>query len=469
MELADFLLAKHDFRPYRRAPPDRCGSPAKCDKVAPQSEENPVKATPTPRGGYALLAALTLLNVLNFADRYLLVSFGPSIIADLQLSNFEFTLLTGLVFSVFYVLFGLFAGSLADRHNRPRLIAAGLALWSALTAATGLALNFAHAAFARVFIGVGEAVLTPSSLSMLADKLPPERRGLAAGVYYLGIPIGIGCSFIFAGLLGPALGWRGTFIALGAIGLVAAVLVLLLLRDPPRGGAGMEFGEGAPIGSFRDSARGMAQALRQSPVLVLTLVGSAAAIFVQGAAVLDLVWWVQERGYTESRAQQITGALFLSGGIVGAIVGGWGADAAYRVHRGGRLMFLAGVYLAVAPIAIYYRFATPDTFAFYACCFIGSAAFMVPYGATFSTVQEVVPVNLRGASVALLVLFNTLLGQALGAALAGHLADRFIAAGFEQPLTWAILLTGLPGLITIPAFWWAGRLHARSAPGQPAA
>ena len=82
------------------------------------------------RSGYALLAALTLLNVLNFADRYLMAAFAPSIMADLGLNNFEFTLLTGLVFSVFYVFFGLFAGSLADRHHRPRLIAGGLALWS---------------------------------------------------------------------------------------------------------------------------------------------------------------------------------------------------------------------------------------------------------------------------------------------------------------------------------------------------
>lgn len=435
-----------------------------CGKVtAEEILEDALNATPM-RGGYALLAALTLLNVLNFADRYLLVSFGPSIIADLQLSNFEFTLLTGLVFSVFYVFFGLFAGSLADRYNRPRLIAAGLALWSALTAATGLARNFGHAAFARVFIGVGEAVLTPSALSMLSDRLPPDRRGLAAAVYYLGIPVGIGSSFIFAGVMGPVLGWRGTFVALGLIGLVAAALVLLLLRDPPRGLSDPMSGEAPRVASFRDSAVGMAQALRGSPVLVLTLVGSAAAIFVQGAAVLDLVWWVQERGYTENRAQQITGTIFLSGGILGALIGGFGADAAYRVSRGGRLMFLAAVYLLVAPIALVYRFATPDTPLFYTACFIGSAAFMVPYGATFSTVQEVVPVNLRGAAVALLVLFNTLIGQALGSALAGHLADRFTASGMDQPLTWALVITGLPGLITIPAFYWAGRLHARSPP-----
>lgn len=412
------------------------------------------------RSGYALLAALTLLNVLNFADRFLLISFANSIIADLQLTKFQFTLLTGLVFSVFYVLFGLLAGSLADRFNRPRLIAAGLALWSALTAATGLAVSFAQAALARVFIGVGEAVLTPAAMSMLSDRLPPRRHGLAAGVYYLGIPIGIGSSFIFAGVMGPVLGWRGTFITLGLVGLAATALVLLL-RDPPRGGGALG-PEGQRIGSFRDSARGLARVLRTNPVLGLTLCGAAAAIFVQGVAVLDIVWWVQERGYTESHAQQLTGALFLVGGICGALFGGLGADAAWRRDRGGRLKFLAVCYLLVVPVGLGYRFAAPDTFLFYACAFIGSASFMIPYGATFSTVQEVVPVNLRGAAVALLVLFNTLIGHAAGAALAGHLADSFAAGGMDQPLTWAAVIASIPGLLTIPLFWWAGRLHSRT-------
>lgn len=412
-----------------------------------------------PSRGYWLLLILTLLNVLNFADRFLLISFANSIIADLALTKFQFTLLTGLVFSVFYTLFGLFAGSLADRMHRPRLIASGLALWSALTAATGLATNFLQAALARVFIGVGEAVLTPSALSMLSDRLPPHRRALAAAVYYLGIPIGIGSSFIFAGFLGPWLGWRGTFMVLGGIGIAGALLVLLL-KDPPRGAFDPIAPEAQRIGSFRESARGMWLALRTTPVLVLTLFGAAAAIFVQGAAVLDIVWWVQERGYTEARAQQITGLLFLSGGIVGAFIGGFGADAAYKRSKGGRLMFLAVAYLLIIPVGLAYRLMTPDTVLFYTLAFIGSASFMVIYGAAFATVQEVVPVNLRGASVALLILFNTLIGQAGGAAAVGYLADLFAARGMVEPITWAIIVASLPGLATVPLFYIAARMQA---------
>jgi len=413
------------------------------------------------RTGYGLLAFLTLLNVLNFADRYLMAAFGSSIMRDLELNNFQFTLLTGLVFSFFYVVFGLFAGSLADRHSRPRLIALGIVLWSVLTAATGLARNFLQAALARVFIGVGEAVLTPAALSMLSDRMPAHRRGLAAAVYYLGIPIGIGSAYLFAGLMGPTLGWRGTFMVLGSVGVLGA-LAALMLRDPPRGGAEALSAEVLPIGSFRDSALGMAQALRKSPVLLLTLIGGAATIFVQGGAILDVVWWQREHGYTEELAQQITGGLFLVGGILGAVLGGVGSDLAYKRSKGGRMMFLAVVYLLMAPVSIVYRLVPMEPALFYTCAFVLSASMMIPYGAMFSTVQEVVPVNLRGAAVALLILFNTLIGQAGGSAAAGYLIDVLIAQGIDRPMTWGLLLAGLPGLIAIPSFWFAGRILARS-------
>ncbi|HUQ12032.1 MAG TPA: MFS transporter [Steroidobacteraceae bacterium] len=413
------------------------------------------------RTGWALLAGLTLLNVLNFADRFLLVSFANSIITDLSLTKFQFTLLTGLVFSVFYVVFGLFAGSLADRLNRPRLIAAGLFLWSALTAATGLAKNFLHAGLARVFVGVGEAVLTPAALSMLSDRLPRSRHGIAAAIYYLGIPIGVGSSFIFASLMGPVFGWRGTFMILGGVGVLGALLVLLL-KDPPRGGKEGISAETQPIGSFRESLAGLVQAMRASPVLLLTLCGSASAIFVQGASVLEIVWWVQERGFTEVEAQRINGSLFLFGGITGAVLGGLGADAMYKRNRGGRLKFLALAFIVVAPVGLALRFLDPASPLFYVAAFIGAASFMLPYGTTYATVQECVPVNLRGAAIALLNLFSTLIGHAFGAALAGFLADRFAASGMDQPITAAILFTGIPGLLAIPLFWYASQLHAKT-------
>ena len=300
---------------------------------------------------------------------------------------------------------------------------------------------------------------------MLSDTLPQHRRSLGAAIYYLGVPLGVGGSFLFAAAAGPALGWRGAFVLIGLFGMLGALL-LVWMRDPPRGtlDAGELSPEAQRIGSFAESARGMAQALRAGPALALILAGSAAAIFAQGAAVLDVVWWVRERGHDEAQAQRIIGSLFLVGGIVGSLAGGFGAEWFRKRFAGGRLLFLAAAYAVLVPLALVYRFVEPGTPLFYALAFIFNASFMISYGATFPAVQEVVPVRLRGASVAVLILCNNLLGQALGAACAGYLADVLTARGVAEPLTWAIFLTLLPALLTVPAFGWASRL-SRSAPG----
>src|SRR5690606_29397523 len=117
---------------------------------------------------------------------------------------------------------------------RPRIIAAGLALWSSLTALTGITHNFIQITFARMFIGVGESALSPTAISMLSDLFPSHKRGMATGIYYFGVPIGAGSSYLIAGQLGPIIGWRNCFFLLGGIGL-AFVLVLLFLKDPKRG------------------------------------------------------------------------------------------------------------------------------------------------------------------------------------------------------------------------------------------
>ena len=121
---------------------------------------------------YILLGMLTLLNLLNIVDRQLLSSFANYIVPDLNLSNSQFGLLTGLMFMVFYSFMALIMGALADIYNRPRLISAAVFLWSICTAASGAAKGFVSLAIPRMLIGVGESTLSPAAISMLADKFP---------------------------------------------------------------------------------------------------------------------------------------------------------------------------------------------------------------------------------------------------------------------------------------------------------
>ena len=121
---------------------------------------------------YIFLAFLILLNVMNFVDRQLLASFANFIIPDLGLTNTQFGILTGFGFLFFYSIMGLFMGFLADKFDRPKLIAFGVALWSLLTSFSGLAKNFVGLLIPRMFIGVGESILTPTSLSILGARFP---------------------------------------------------------------------------------------------------------------------------------------------------------------------------------------------------------------------------------------------------------------------------------------------------------
>lgn len=422
--------------------------------------------TKTTTRATGLLLALTLLNVLNWADRYLVIAFSTAIIPELGLTNLQFGLLTGVVFTAVYTIIGLFMGSLADRVHRPKLIAVGLALWSAMTAATGLAKNFAQIAAARMLIGVGEACLSPAALSMLAERFAPARRAFAGGFYYLALPVGIGGSFMFAAAVGPTLGWRGGFMLLGGIGVAAALLVWLLMRDPSRE-AGTAVAR--PKGSFTESFAAMLHELRRNPVFALTMLGLTAMVFAQGAGVLDLVWWVKERGYSVAQAQNEIGLIFLVGGVLGAVLGGMGCDWAHQRFAAGRLKFLAWAFLLTVPLALAYRVAPPHSAQFYVLAFVASMFAMLLYGPAVTLAQEQVPPQHRASAVALFFLAGALIGAGGGNATVGALADHFATAGYAEPITWAIIATQSVGLLSIPILFLAARYQQRGAPQTPAA
>jgi MFS transporter, Spinster family, sphingosine-1-phosphate transporter len=420
-----------------------------------------------------LLVTLTLLNVLNFADRYLIISFSTSIIPELGLTHLQFGLLTGFVFTAVYTVVGLFAGALSDRMNRSYVIGVGLVAWSAMTAATGLARSFGQMAAARMFIGVGEACLTPAAVSMLSDSFPAHRRALVSGIYYLGLPVGVGGSFLFAGLAGPVLGWRMSFVLLGAVGVVAGILVMLLMVDPrhdlrrahaaPQPAAAPSTGIAATRWTtwFRESFQAMLHELRTNPAFALSLAGGTAFTFVMGGGILDLMWWVKERGYEIAHAQQLTGMIFLVGGILGAVLGGAGADWAYRRFAAGRLKFLAWVTVAALPLALAYRIVPAHTPLFYALAMVGAMLSLMMFGPVFSTVQEQVPAQHRSAAVALFMLCAAFLGAGGGNASVGLLADVFAGLGYAEPLTKAGLVMAAALAVPIPLFFLAARCQER--------
>lgn len=411
---------------------------------------------------YGFLAFLTVLNVMNFVDRQLLQSFANFIVPELGLTNTQFGLLTGFAFILFYAFMGLFMGAAADMFHRPRLVAAGLALWSVLTAVSGAARGFVSLAIPRMFIGVGESVLTPTSMSMLSDRFPASKLGFAAGAYYMGVPIGVGVSLMIAGYLGPAIGWRNCFYALGAIGLVLAV-VMLFVKETPRKhqtpAQDVHAEDPAPVERPKLKAifATAFRALKHCPALALTMAGGVALHFILGAAAFDQLWYVQERGFDRAYIAQMTGWIAVIAGVLGNLFGGAGSDWYYRKTGNGRAMFLFWIMLLLAPANIAYRLVPPDSIWFWVGVFVGFFQLGCFYGPTFSSVQELVPPQIRATVVAFYILMLNLVGLGFGITAGGYCIDVMLEAGVAEPYTWTLVVFTLISLLAIPLFFVAGR------------
>ena len=375
------------------------------------------------RSAWGLLFFLTALNILNFVDRMIIASVAPLLMADLHLSRAQIGLLTGFGFVFFYTLVGLFLGMAADRFKRLPLIGAGLVLWSAMTAVSGWARSFIQLAIPRIFVGVGEATLTPASISMLSDAFPPRRLGTAIGVYYAGIPLGLATALISSSYIAPRFGWRFSFFALGALGLIATAF-LALLREPARRRAAAS-GPVAPAArpSMKELLRDLSGALVGRPALSLALLGGALLCYGSGAALLGVTWLVEERGFKYSDAAFRAGVVAVIAGFAGNIAGGAFADAMARRFRSGRLWSLVIMTAFFTIPAWLFYTVTPGTPLFYACWLLTSAGTTAWFGPLFSAYQELSPLQTRSTIVAFALLVLNLLGVGPGPLFTGMIGD----------------------------------------------
>ena len=302
---------------------------------------------------YRLLFFLTLLNLLNFVDRQLIASFSNFIVPDLGLTNAQYGFLTTIPFIVFYSVAGLFMGILADMVNRPRLIAFGVILWSVFTALTGAAKGFVSMALPRIFIAVGESILTPTSMSLLSDSFPSKRMGFAAGFYYMGVPIGVGVSLLIAGYLGESLGWRNCFYLLGGIGLALGLSALLFKDRPRKNIKEDETPQTLSKDTTLEIVKTLYKALSTSSALRFTILAGVFYHIVLGASGFEQLWLVQERGFERSNIAQIVGWIGVFAGMAGNLIGGILSDWWQENTDQGRPMFLFWLALLTLPIGIY--------------------------------------------------------------------------------------------------------------------
>ena len=394
------------------------------------------------------------MNVINFVDRQFISSFAPFLKSDLDLSDTEIGLLTGIVFIFFYTVAGLFVGTLADRYNRTKIIGIGVILWSAFTAISGFAKNFFTLAAPRLFIGVGESTITPTTMSILSDRYEQKRLGFAAGFYYLGVPVGVGISLLIAGYLEPMIGWRGCFYLLGFLGLFLGFL-MLFVKDSPRKNISTK----PESKTFFEIITLLYKALSTSKSLVLTIIAGTLYHLVLGAAQFEVIWAVADKGFNPNTFGQINGWIFVVFGVLGSLFGGIASDWALKTYNLPRTWFLLILTILLIPLA-FTRYLETDNFLFWVG--ICSSAFSLGcfYGPIFAVIQELVPSSIKGTVVAFNLLCLNLLGIAIGSIVFGIMADYAVAQGYEDPYT--NLLVGFSLMFLIlgpPLYYFAGKYY----------
>ena len=408
---------------------------------------------------YRLLFFLTLLNLLNFVDRQLIASFANFIVPDLGLTDTQYGFLTTVPFIVFYSIAGLFMGVLADMVNRPKLIAFGVVLWSVFTALTGAAKGFVSMAVPRMFIGVGESILTPTSMSLLSDSFPSKRMGFAAGFYYMGVPIGVGVSLLIAGYLGESLGWRNCFYLLGFIGLLLGLCALLFKDRKRKSVSSEEKSNNLSKETTINIVNTLIKALKTSSALRFTIMAGVFYHIVLGASGFEQLWLVQERGYERSEIAQLVGWIGVFAGLTGNLVGGILSDWWQENTDQGRPMFLFWLALITLPIGIFYRFVEPGTFVFWTGIVIGYFQLGCFFCPTFSTVQELVPENIKATVVSFYILTLNLIGLTIGSLGGGLCADILRSSGYAEPYTIMLVIFSIISVISIPCYYLAGKKY----------
>jgi predicted MFS family arabinose efflux permease len=231
-----------------------------------------------PPARWLVLIVLMIVNAFNLLDRQLLAVLAEPVRKELGLTDTQLGLLTGTLFVIFYATLAIPIAWIADRRHRVRVLACALAAWSFFTALCGQAHSFLHLALARVGVGIGEAGGAPASYSLISDCFDSRRRGMALAIYGMGVPLGMLAGIAAGGWIASRYGWRLAFTAIGAMGVVLALAIPLLIREPSRGRLDATVSHGpppSPLATLRMFAR-------SRPLMMMAATGGAGAFITNG-------------------------------------------------------------------------------------------------------------------------------------------------------------------------------------------
>jgi MFS transporter, Spinster family, sphingosine-1-phosphate transporter len=415
-----------------------------------------------------MLWTLLVVYIFNFLDRQIVNILAEPIARDLDLSDTQIGLMTGLAFAVFYTVLGLPLARYADKPttNRGKLIAIALATWSLMTVLCGLAQNYAQLLLARIGVGVGEAGCTPAAHSLIADKVAPEKRPGAMAFYALGIPIGSLLGMLIGGQLADTLGWRKAFMIVGLPGVFLAVIVWLLIKDqdrPARGNISAQAGQ-STLAAMRSSTMQILASVKElvqlKAYLLMLLAASACSFLSYGKGTWITIYFQRTHGLTPGEVGLWFGIGGGIAGILGTWLGGWIANRFGSIDRRHVVTAPAiGMALAV-PLAILAFVQTDWRFAL-ALLFLPTVFNAFYYGPVFSSVQGLVPLHQRAMASALLLFGQNLIGLGLGPLFFGMLSEWLKPEYGTDSVRYVLYGASLLGLIPAALFWYLRpHLHA---------
>lgn len=369
-----------------------------------------------------VLGMLCFVYVLNFLDRQLLSILAKPIQDDLHVTDGQLGLISGLYFALFYCLISIPVGWLADRTNRVRVLSVACALWSAATMACGFSSTYPQLVAARMAVGVGEAGGVPPSYAIISDYFPSGTRGTALSLFNLGPPLGQALGVAFGASIAAAYSWRNAFVALGVVGVVAALMVYTFVREPERGGLDFK----PSVTASETGAAGFRATIAMffsRPVLVLVSLACGATQFVTYASLnFTTLFLMREKGMTLNEIAVYYALLVGVGISAGMYVSGRLIDKfAPRGKQAYALVPALGLALA---IPFFIGFVWAPTWPVAMLFLIGPTFFNYFYlSPAVTLVQEEVRPRERVLAGALLLLVMNLIGLGLGPTYLGAASD----------------------------------------------
>ena len=407
-----------------------------------------MSATPTEQPtrswlSWYTLFVLTIVSAVNIADRFVISTFIEPIKLDLGLSDSGVAFLTGTGLAIFYLAAGIPFGYLADRVNRRNLIAWSLAAWTCMTALCGLTQTYYQLLFARIGVGVGEAGGTAPSQSLLADRFPVRMRSFASSIFALGAAIGVAVGSTVGGWLNDQYGWRHALLLFGLIGLPVALLVGVTMREPPRGA----FDQAQPTAGKSTLRETFAFIAGQKSAIHI-LIGATVSTFWGWG----IMWWLNAylvRSYhvTVGQAGAILGPMNGYGGAAVILLTAWLVFVnGKRDPR--RDTWLVSATIVVATVPGIWMFLTDSLELTQWLLWIFIPLNYLYLGPTFGMLQNLVPAQMRGLIIAILLFVANFANLVIAPELIGAASDVVAAriADPQESLRYVLLGTAFTGI-----------------------